>query len=267
MTGYEHRHKNLATVTLSSCDFIGELKQGRQLDFQGYVYTQKGTVSAKCLTDTGASAESFVDNNYVRQHKLHTVPLTKPCKLRLADNKLAPNITHMARLKLVLGGHIDELWCLVTSLGKFDIILGMPWMELHDPKLSFAERSLTFNSDHCRANCLLQHQDSTIHSEPMRRSKSRKVSGTSDIAEISTYAFVRMSEREDNQTYAMWPEDFERLENESTSNTQPPGFTADVAAITPEDYEKFFHKLRKNPITIEELRTKVPRAYHKWINV
>ena len=258
--------ENLATVTLSSCDFTGELKQGRQLDFHGYVHTQKGPVSANCLTDTGASAESFVDTNYVKKHRLPTVPLAKPCRLRLADDKLAPNITHMARLQLTLGDHIEELWSLVTSLGKYDVILGMPWMELHDPQVSFAKRSLTFNSDHCTADCLLHHQPSTIYSGPSKP-KEKKYTGEADIAEISAYAFVRMTEKEDNQTYAMWPEDFEKLAHEPKDGDRSPGFTADVAAITPEDYEKFFQKLRKDPVTLEELKTKVPKAYHKWINV
>lgn len=262
----ETGQENLATVTLSSCDLTDKLKQGRQLDFRGYVRTEKGSVSANCLTDTGASAESFVNTTYVKKHRLPMLPLAKPCRLRLADNKLAPDITHMARLQLTLGNHIEELWCLVTSLGAFNIILGMPWMERHDPHISFAERSLTLNSDYCMSNCLLHHQPSTIYSGP-RKEPEKKFPKHIDLAEISAYAFIRMSEREENQTYAMWPEDFERLEDEPADGAQDgdraPGFTTDVAAITPEDYEKFFQKMKKKPITPDELRTRVPKAYHK----
>ena len=64
----------------------------------------------------------------------------------------------------------------------------------------------------------------------------------------------------------MWPEDFERLDQGVDKGAEP-GFTADVAAISPEDYEKFYQKMRKAPITQDELRKKVPKDYHPWPDV
>lgn len=37
-----------------------------------------------------------------------------------------------------------------------------------------------------------------------------------------------------------WPGDFERLDKGMDDGQQEPGFTADVAATSPEDYEKFY---------------------------
>ena len=50
-----------------------------------------------------------MDINYTRVYKLYTIPLAKPYKLKLADDKLVPNIIYTARLVLVLGEHIEEL--------------------------------------------------------------------------------------------------------------------------------------------------------------
>ena len=36
------------------------------------------------------------------------------------------NITHVARTILTFGEHLEELFCLVTPLAKFDIIFDMP---------------------------------------------------------------------------------------------------------------------------------------------
>ena len=35
-----------------------------------------------------------------------------------------------------------------------------------------------------------------------------------DIAEISIYAFMKITENKENQVVAIWPEDFERLQRE-----------------------------------------------------
>ena len=79
------------------------------------------------------------------------VKLEYPCKLKLADGNLAPIVTHCAQLHFRLGDYYDELWCFVTILGKFDLILGISWLEQHDPKVSFHTRILIFDSDHYTA--------------------------------------------------------------------------------------------------------------------
>ena len=196
--------------------------------------------------------------------------LSKPCKLRLADDKLAPNITHMALVKLAIEDHVEDLWCLITALGQFDVILGMPWLEQHDPYISFKNRTITLNSDHCMSHCLLHNKPVTIQSEG--RSKDsfnstitpKHTPKRADIAEISAYAFMKMAEKPENEVIAMWPRDFEQLNHPAPLGA---GVTTDVAAITADDYEKFFSKMRKKPPTMEQLKERVPKAYHKWIEV
>lgn len=118
-------YTSLATVSLSACDVTGKLQEGRQLDFPGKVFTKDRTIKAIILTDTGASAMAFVDSKYAKRNKLHLVPLERPCKLRLADGNLAPQLTHMAQVRFAIGDHVEERWCLVTSLGKWDLIVGI----------------------------------------------------------------------------------------------------------------------------------------------
>ena len=256
----------LATVQLTSCHLESNepLQQGRQFDFDCEVITNKKIVRTKCLTDTGASAIGFVNALFVKTHKLDVIPLKRPCRLQLADDKIVPNITHMARVKFRLGiGHLDEIWCMITTLGKFDLILGMPWLELHDPDPKFSDRSLTFKSDYCITHCLTQCKPVTIYSgKPMPK---RLTTSQYDIAEISAYAFMKMSELRHNEVIAMWPQHFEMLED--CSNEACASLTADVSAITAEDYEKFFDKIEKTPLTKKALKTMVPSEYHEWLDV
>ncbi len=47
-------------------------------------------------------------------------------KLKLTDNHLVSFITYCTQVYFRLDKHYDEIWYFVTSLGKFDLILGMP---------------------------------------------------------------------------------------------------------------------------------------------
>ena len=72
---------------------------------------------------------------------------------------------------------------------------------------------------------------------------------TNDIAKITVYAFTRMVDRPNNQVIAMWPEDFKRLANSDDNRSSK--LTIDITAISPDDYKKFFTKIRKEPISEE----------------
>lgn len=114
----------LATMQLSSFD--AELQQSRQLDFESKILNGQRKPKTNCLTDTRASAKSFINSNFAKYQKLHLLPLVKPLNLRLANGMIGGQITHVARVMLAIGDHLDELFCLVIPLAKFDIILGMP---------------------------------------------------------------------------------------------------------------------------------------------
>src|SRR6201999_1896440 len=50
--------------------------------------------------------------------------------------------------------HQETLTLLVTKLGSADLVLGMSWLELHDPLIRHQARTITFDSDFCASHCL-----------------------------------------------------------------------------------------------------------------
>ena len=97
-------------IELSSCTITDKplLQDGRQLDFECTVRDEKMQwVKGHVLTDTGASAAGFVSAKFAKQHSLSMVKLAHPCKLKLADDNLAPIVTHCAQLHFLLGDHYD----------------------------------------------------------------------------------------------------------------------------------------------------------------
>jgi hypothetical protein len=259
------------TVQLSACilDKVPALKGGRQLDFPCEIKIKTGFVKGKCLTDTGASGIGFVNSGFVRNYNLDKLELTQPVNLRLADGQPVDQIKHVAQVKFRMGDHWDSDLFYVTPLGGFDMVLGMPWLEQHDPSPRYGQRTMTFDSDYCLRRCLLHHRPVTVRANGAKQEKDKEVkkwpdpSGrTTNIAEVSAYAFICLAGRKENQVIALHPEDFEALDK-----PPDPTFTTDVAAISPEDYEKFFEKIKRKPWSQAELQRMIPKQYHKYLHV
>lgn len=70
--------------------------------------------------------------------------------LKLADSKVIDALLHMVNLIIMFGTHTSEDWHWVTDIIGFDIIVGQPWLEKHDPVIRWNERSMTFKSDYYR---------------------------------------------------------------------------------------------------------------------
>ncbi|KAK0512583.1 hypothetical protein JMJ35_004600 [Cladonia borealis] len=111
--------------------------------------------SSKILLYAVPNSPSFLSDDLL---VLETLRLGTACKLELADGGSVPDITHVARMHFTLGVHREELWGLGTQLGKFDVILGMPWLEQHNPHKDWAGRVMSLNSGFCLRKCLPGHR-------------------------------------------------------------------------------------------------------------
>ena len=109
------------------------------------------------LVDTGASAQLFIDISFAHSHGLLTQKLQQPRKLQLADGSPAPSgaVYEKAILDFKLHQHTERASGFLTKLSPaVPIILGLEWLRLHDPIISWARNSITLNSNFCRRHCL-----------------------------------------------------------------------------------------------------------------
>ena len=166
---------------------------------------------------------------------------------------------------------MEELYCLITPLFKFDIILDISWIELHDPYILFKQRIYYFYSNYYLTEYLKYRRPVTITSPSIPPCETKPSNRYRDIAKISTYAFTSIAKRRENQIISLWPEDFKQLEQPEYSDElqriRQPGLTINIAALNPKDYKKFFQKIRKTPISRDELIKKVPLVYYRQIDV
>ena len=175
----------------------------------------------------------------------------------------------MALVKFQLSDHISELWCLIISLEKFDIILDMSWMKQHDSRIFFSKRFIIFDSDHCKEHCIHNYQFTTVYSTGIKAPITSKFSKSSaDISEISVSVFIKMVTRDSISVIVMWSEEFERLEQSASEDKYliDNSFIIDVAVIFVEDYEKFFSKIKKISHTIKQLKKQISVEFHQFIN-
>ena len=88
--------------------FSFEKLNERQLNFDEQIHTTQNNKKTYVFINTKTSTSSFINVNFVKQHKLFIIVLTKFIKFRLIDDKLISNITRMIQVKIQLNDHIIE---------------------------------------------------------------------------------------------------------------------------------------------------------------
>lgn len=116
---------------------------------------QNSAVTLTTLIDCGCTAFGFIDNQIARDHDLPRYSLPKPRVVYLADGKTAGQITEYVVTPMAIGSHEELTFFFVTTLGPDNpAILGIPWLQRHNPLIEWASLELMFCSQFCHNNCL-----------------------------------------------------------------------------------------------------------------
>ena len=109
-----------------------------------------GPVDTVATVDSGATHD-FIDSDFTAMHSLPQYPLPNPRRLLMADGSESRGgrVSHESALQLAIGSHSENLRPNVTKVGNHDIILGMPWLRRHDPRIHWDRRLVTFDSNRC----------------------------------------------------------------------------------------------------------------------
>jgi len=152
-------------------------------------------ISSKALIDTGASGFAFIDADFVSHNNLPQIPLPSPQKLEVIDGRpiSSGHITHTTYLDISINGDTESASFYITKLGRYPIVLELPWMQHHDVLIKFGQNTVEFGSPFCRKHCLAS---GTLI----------RVSGQSpppSIAMISAGAFHRAVRQRRSQVFAL----------------------------------------------------------------
>lgn len=99
------------------------------------------------LVDSGASS-CLMDERFARAHHIQLVMKAQPVKVELADGRSISSgyVKYETEpVLLSIGKHSETLSFNVLPSLKYPIILGMSWLECHNPRIDWSRRSLTFD--------------------------------------------------------------------------------------------------------------------------
>ena len=98
--------------------------------------------NAVFLVDSG-STHDFIAQNFVERHNLEGTCSEEKLSMTLADGStVSQQLRRTKRLKMVLGEFGETQTFTVFSLGKYDAILGKPWLTRNNPSVDFCSNEM-----------------------------------------------------------------------------------------------------------------------------
>ncbi|KAE8222388.1 hypothetical protein CF319_g4403 [Tilletia indica] len=106
------------------------------------------------MIDSGATA-SFLDLSFAQEHKLPSSQLPEPLPLNVIDGRPISSgpVTHSSHVPLSIDTHQETVQLHLTTLDRYPIVLGIPWLRKHNPHIDWSRNSVTFSSSLCLKSC------------------------------------------------------------------------------------------------------------------
>jgi len=112
-------------------------------------------ITVKALLDSGVTG-MFMDRKMAAKSGFRLQKLEKPVMVRNVDgtNNSRGTITHQVEVNVYYKDHIERMRMDVYDLERTDIILGMPWLQAHNPEINWKteEVKMTRCPPLCRRN-------------------------------------------------------------------------------------------------------------------
>jgi len=101
------------------------------------VDTHEG-VTVKALLDSGATG-MFMDKKIAAKHGFRLQKLERPVAVRNVDrtNNSGGAIIHQVEVNVYYKSYVERMRMDICNLGKTDMILGMPWLQAHNPEINW----------------------------------------------------------------------------------------------------------------------------------
>jgi len=96
------------------------------------------SIAVKALLDSGTMG-MFMDKKTAVKHGFMLKKLERPTMVRNVDrtNNSGGAITHQVEANVYYKGHIERMRMDVCDLGKTKAILGMLWLQVHNPEINW----------------------------------------------------------------------------------------------------------------------------------
>lgn len=148
-TTCNYSHTNKENYTLALCVHA-------TIDMEGHLTmnVHMNKVSVVALVDSGATGV-FMHPDFAKHCNATIRMKTIPREVRIIDGRTISSglITHETTVDLIVNGHREKLLANITNTGRYDCILGTPWLVCHDPTIQWSQRKVLFDSLYCQHTC------------------------------------------------------------------------------------------------------------------
>jgi len=134
--------------------------------------TRQITINA--MIDSGAT-EDFIDKGFCSKYNIRTTQAKTIREVYLADGRpsaMGP-ITHTAKVPIDIGSHREFAIFQVAKLPNHEVILGMPWLKQHSPRIDWGQGKITFESERCTTSCL--KKSPTVYAIPEDKAREENL--------------------------------------------------------------------------------------------
>ncbi|KAI2647858.1 Transposon Tf2-9 polyprotein [Labeo rohita] len=151
--GCSLKSKNSSGVNIKDLTSL----QYKSLTLPVTIRTDTLTLDLTAMIDSGA-ALNLINKDIVKKYNIPIQPCIPPIQIKAINDTLIDHgIHHQTRtVKLQIGLlHQESITLYVVDSPKYEVILGFPWLSIHDPDISWFQGELTHWSRFCMENCLL----------------------------------------------------------------------------------------------------------------
>lgn len=107
------------------------------------------TLPLRAMIDSGATG-NFIHSRVVQRYGLKLKRLSEPMPISVIDGRpiASGRLTHEATpIRLTTGAHSKIIRLLPTILGQHDVILGLPWLQKHNPSIDWNKGEIVFRNE------------------------------------------------------------------------------------------------------------------------
>ncbi|TKA66112.1 hypothetical protein B0A49_10924 [Cryomyces minteri] len=147
------RHLKVSALAIYGIPVEEENQRSDLMILPGTLESGEERIRTYAMADTGAEGRAFIDEGWALDHKLTLTPLRHSFGLRVFDGREAEvgRVTHCVWSALRIHDHLEKrVKFYVTRLAHYPIVLGLPWLKQHNPRVDFSGNSFTFDNAYCR---------------------------------------------------------------------------------------------------------------------
>lgn len=136
----------------------------RRILLRGTLSFNSATHPIQALVDSGAD-ESFIDSQFVSLNNIPTEKIHETKKVFAIDGRVLTTVTHrtVPMFLRVSGNHSEQISLYVIPSRSSPLILGLPWLRLHNPQIDWSTQTIV------NWSLFLSHSLLTCSNTPHRR--------------------------------------------------------------------------------------------------